>query len=76
MQRLILTFPTLHAALAAEKVLRSAPESFQHRVTPTPSGLGYSVCGISIEILKIEDEAKVVAFLTLNQVVPSGIHHL
>jgi hypothetical protein len=76
MQRLILTFPTLHAVLAAEKAVRTAPQGFQCRVTPTPAGLGYSICGMSLEILSLEEESAVVDFLRLNRVPPEGIHRV
>ena len=76
MQRILLTFPTLHAVLAAEKALRTASEGFQCRVTPTPAGLGYSICGMSLEILRPEDEGKITDFLTQKQILPSGVHRL
>lgn len=76
MQRLILTFSTLHAVLAAEKALRTAPQGFQCRVTPTPTGLGYSICGMSLEILRLEEEPAVIDFLKQNRHSPEGIHHV
>jgi hypothetical protein len=76
MQRLILTFPTLHAVLAAEKAARTAPQRFQCRVTPTPAGLGYSICGMSLEILRLEEESPIIDFLRQNRCPPEGIHHV
>lgn len=74
MQRLILTFSTLHKVLAAEKVLRAVPEQFHCRVTPTPAGLGYSLCGMSIELLNSENIAEVIAFLEKHHVAPADFH--
>jgi len=76
MQRLILTFPTLHAVLAAEKALRTASQGFQCRVTPTPTGLGHSICGMSLEILRREEENAVIHFLRKNCLAPEGVHHI
>lgn len=76
MPRLILTFPTLHAVLAAEKALRTASQGFQCRVTPTPTGLGHSICGMSLEILRLEEKSAVIDFLKENFICPEGIHHV
>jgi hypothetical protein len=75
MQRLILTFPTLHKVLAAEKALKTAKEGYLCRVTPTPAGLGYSICGMAIEVLDTEKQDQIVGFLARLDLSPSGIHY-
>jgi hypothetical protein len=75
--RLILTFETTHAVLAAEKALRAAKEkSFRFRPTPTPPGLTDSVCGMSLEILALEQRQQVVEFLSDCKLSPKGIFEI
>jgi hypothetical protein len=74
MQRLILTFSTLHKVLAAQKVLASHQTNFRCRVTPTPAGLGDSICGMAIEILDTEMKDRIIACLARVDLKPSGIH--
>jgi len=61
--RIIVTFPSLHRVLAAEKSLKSAAgEAFQIRPTPTPPGLSSAICGMSIEILSAEQEQEIARY--------------
>lgn len=75
--RLILTFPSLHNLLAAEKALRlSGDAKLKCRSTPTPPGLGDEICGVSLEILDHENEADVLLFLAQNNLAPKQLHRL
>lgn len=74
-KRLILTFPTLHQVLAAERALReSGDSSLRCRPTPTPPGLSESICGMAIEIFAKEEQAKAIEFLRSQKLEPSGCH--
>ena len=74
--RIILTFETTHSVLAAEKVLKSAPEKFRFRPTPTPAGLSDSVCGMSLELLDLDKKQDVVDYLSTCQLQPQGVFEL
>lgn len=75
--RIILTFETTHAVLAAEKALKAAKEkSFRFRPTPTPSGLTDSVCGMSIEVLAADQKNDVVEYLINCQLPPKGVFEI
>ncbi|MBC8000384.1 MAG: DUF3343 domain-containing protein [Leptolyngbya sp.] len=75
--RIILTFPTLHHVLAAEKVLRENSETASSiRPTPTPPGLTSAVCGMSLEITRAENENLVLACLEKNGKNPVAVHQL
>jgi hypothetical protein len=75
--RLILTFPTLHQVLAAERVLReSGDKNLRCRATPTPPGLSESICGMAIEIFSIEQKDTAIKFLLNHRIEPSGCHLL
>jgi Protein of unknown function (DUF3343) len=79
MMRLLLTFPTLHQVLAAEKALRlSGDELLRCRPTPTPPGLGElgSICGMSVELLNPQGKENAMALLTSRQIKPSGAFEL
>lgn len=72
--RLILTFPTLHKVLAAERALRTAKEAvFKIRPTPTPPGLCTSICGMSIEILDEDQRNQILEFLQSKSIETSGL---
>lgn len=73
MPRLILTFENLFQVLAAEKLLRT---NHSCRTVPTPSGLSTDICGISIELLKIDDESGAIKELRGGSLAPKGVHHL
>jgi len=73
--RLILTFPTLHQVLAAEKALReNGDKLLLCRPTPTPPGLSQSICGMAIEIFAVEERDRAVQFLESQGLTPSGVH--
>lgn len=73
--RIILTFTTLHQVLAAEKVLKTAPDAlFRIRPTPTPPGLSTSICGMSIEILASEQKQPIIDYLKVKDMQPSGVY--
>jgi hypothetical protein len=73
--RLILTFNTLHQVLSAEKALKTAPNRhFKIRPTPTPPGLSSSICGMSIELLQLEQKQSAIDFLSERNMPPKGIH--
>lgn len=75
MARLIITFPTLHKVLAAEKALRTAAEMrFACRPTPTPPGLSADICGMSIELLDSAQKESALSYLQSVKLSPSGIH--
>jgi hypothetical protein len=74
-KRLILTFPTLHQVLAAERALRERGDSsLRCRPTPTPPGLSESICGMAIEIFAKEEQEKAIEFLRSQKLEPSGCH--
>jgi hypothetical protein len=73
MNRLVVSFHTLHQVLSAEKALRA---SFHCRVTPIPPGIGDSICGMAIEILNPLERDSVVNLLTKNNLAPVGIHEI
>ncbi len=73
MTRLILTFETVFQVLAADKLLR---EKIKCRTVPTPSGLGTSICGISLELLQPEQEKEALRMLATDQFDFAGIHHI
>ncbi len=74
-KRLILTFPTLHQVLAAERALReSGDSSLRCRPTPTPPGLSESICGMAIEIFAKDEQDKAIEFLRSQKLEPSGCH--
>lgn len=75
--RIIMTFETTHKLLAAEKVLKSAPErAFRFRPTPTPPGLTDSVCGMSLEILSLDQKPDIIDFLSQHQIQPKAVHEI
>jgi hypothetical protein len=75
--RLILTFPTLHQVLAAEKALRiSKDERLRCRPTPTPPGLSHDICGMSLELISPENQDLAEAALKQANINPHGIHQL
>ncbi|MDZ4834058.1 MAG: DUF3343 domain-containing protein [Candidatus Melainabacteria bacterium] len=75
--RIILTFETTHAVLAAEKALRSAKEkNFRFRPTPTPPGLTDAVCGMALEVLAVGQRQDVVEFLSDCQLTPHGVFEI
>ncbi|MFA7340946.1 MAG: DUF3343 domain-containing protein [Candidatus Obscuribacterales bacterium] len=74
-KRLILTFPTLHQVLAAERALReSGDKNLRCRPTPTPPGLSESICGMAIEIFSGEQKDSAIKFLIDHKLEPSGCH--
>ncbi|MBX9689539.1 MAG: DUF3343 domain-containing protein [Candidatus Obscuribacterales bacterium] len=73
MTRLILTFDTVFQVLAAEKSLRSG---LSCRSVPTPSGLSSSICGISVELLDLSQEAAALEKLESVNLKPSGIYKI
>lgn len=74
-KRLILTFPTLHQVLAAERALRdSGDKELRCRPTPTPPGLSESICGMAIEIFACEQKDCAIKFLSSHKLEPSGCH--
>lgn len=75
--RIIVTFETTHAVLAAEKALKAASEkSFRFRPTPTPPDLTDSVCGMSLEVLAHEQKQEILDYLTKNQLPPHGVFEI
>lgn len=75
--RIILTFPTLHHVLSAEKVLRENSDTASSiRPTPTPPGLISAVCGMSLEILRVENVEMVLACLDSHGKKPAAMHKL
>lgn len=75
--RLIVTFPTLHQVLAAEKALRAAESAvFNVRPTPTPPGLSTSICGMSIEILEEDQQQAIIEFLRRSSIEPAGVFRI
>ncbi len=73
-KRLILTFPTLHQVLAAERALReSGDSSLRCRPTPTPPGLSESICGMAIEIFAKEEQEKAIEFLRSQNLSPAAV---
>ncbi|MBX9668857.1 MAG: DUF3343 domain-containing protein [Candidatus Obscuribacterales bacterium] len=62
--RIILTFESTHAVLAAEKALKANNQrTFHVRPTPTPPGLSESVCGMSLEILSHDQKQDILSLL-------------
>lgn len=75
--RTILTFPTLHQVLAAEKALRKADDTKNAvRPTPTPPGLSSAICGMSLEILQKDLQQQVLDCLTRNNLKPAGLYEI
>lgn len=70
MNRKIVTFPSVHQALKAEKVLRSAGISID--AINTPRHLSKD-CGISLRFAEM-DEPQVVTLLSVNTVNYAGIY--
>lgn len=68
--KLVITFPSTHYALKAEKVLEEA--GLEIELIPVPRELSSS-CGLAIPILE-EEEAKAVEILRENQVETEGVH--
>lgn len=77
MTRIILTFETTHAVLAAERALKNADgRHFEIRPTPTPNGLSDSVCGMSLEVLAHEQKDDIVEHLQSCGKSPAGIFEI
>ncbi len=75
MSRIILTFETTHAVMAAERALKeAASKGFKFRPTPTPSGLSDSICGMSLEILSAQQKDEIVEHLKSRGRSPKGVH--
>ena len=75
--QIILTFPTIHQVLSAEKALRLNNDVILRcRTTPTPPGLSSSICSMSLEILDPEDKEAVLSFLQERSLGPSGVYEL
>jgi hypothetical protein len=75
--RIIITFETTHALLAAEKAMKSAKErNFRFRPTPTPPGLTESVCGMALEVLASEQKQDIIDFLSSQHILPKGVHEI
>lgn len=75
--RIIVTFETTHAVLAAEKALKAAKEkSFRFRPTPTPPGLTDAICGMSLEVLAADQKQDIVEFLSNCHLPPKGVHQI
>lgn len=75
--RTILTFPTLHQVLAAEKALRNDETTkTAARPTPTPPGLGSAICGMSLELLEKENQPKVLECLAKSNLNPAGVFEI
>lgn len=68
--KLVITFPSTHYALKAEKVLEEA--GFTTELIPVPRELSSS-CGLALPILE-EEEDRAVEILRKNQVQTEGIH--
>jgi hypothetical protein len=73
MPRIILTFPTMFEVLSAEKILAG---TFHCRPTPTPPGLGSSICGMSIELLEPKERELSLKCLKEAGLEPSGVHEI
>lgn len=73
MSRVILTFETLFQVLAADKFLRGQIDC---RPTPTPPGLSTAVCGVSLEILNLQQRENAIKLLQEKSLSPNGIHEL
>jgi hypothetical protein len=73
MSRVILTFPNLFQVLAADNVLNGR---VQFRPTPTPPGLSADLCGMSIELLDLEEQEDALRFLSEAKIEPLGVHVL
>ena len=75
--RLILTFPTLHKVLSAEKTLRtSGDERLRCRPTPTPPGLSHDICGMSLELMNPANRDLAELLLQQANMQPKGIYLL
>ena len=75
--RTILTFPTLHQVLAAEKALRNTEATKTSvRPTPTPPGLSSAICGMSLEILVKENQQAVLDCLAKAGLKPAGVYEV
>ena len=68
--KLVITFPSTHYALKAEKVLEEA--GLEIELIPVPRELSSS-CGLAIPILE-EEEDKAVEILRENRVETEGVH--
>jgi len=68
--KLVITFPSTHYALKAEKVLEEA--GLEIELIPVPRELSSS-CGLAITILE-EEEDKAVEILRENRVETEGVH--
>ena len=68
--KLVITFPSTHYALKAEKVLKGA--GLEIEVIPVPRELSSS-CGLAIPILE-EEEDKALDILRENRVETEGVH--
>lgn len=73
MTRLILTFETVFQVLAADKALRP---KIKCRTVPTPAGLSSSICGISLELMQLEQENEALCLLEQNQIKAVAVHHM
>lgn len=76
MSRIILTFQSLHQVLAAEELLKVAPQAFFYRPTPTPPGLTTSICGMAIEILEHKQKSAILQYLEDQSATPEGVHEV
>ena len=76
MPRLIFTFLSINTLLAAQKALEKAPQPLPCRVTPTPVELEIAICGMSLEILSLEDKNRAIEFLASANLSPAGIHEV
>ena len=75
--RIILTFETTHAVLAAEKALKGVKENgFRFRPTSTPPGLTEAVCGMSLEVLAHDQKQTIVEYLSNCQLTPNGVYEI
>lgn len=75
--RIIVTFETTHAVLAAEKALKAARErAFRFRPTPTPPHLTDSVCGMSLEVLAHDQLQEIVDYLGDHKMPPHGVFEI
>lgn len=68
--KLVITFPSTHYALKAEKVLEEAGVAIE--LIPVPRELSSS-CGLALPILE-EEEDRVVEILRENRVEIEGVH--
>ncbi len=75
--RTILTFPTLHQVLAAEKSLRCSDATKSSvRPTPTPPGLSAAICGMALELLEKENRQAVLDCLAKAGLDPAGVYEV